>query len=185
MNLSYFGIKIGQEKIGPALKPEKDDKNVAPQQLAGYAASQGLKAMVRVNGDTTRLKALLQAGIPVIVETWYEPKPNDGMGHYRLIVGYDDAAGYWIAYDSYDSHGIQKGDPYVGIHFPYDGFDKLWKVFGYTYIPIYDESRAAAVEKVIGSDLDDAAYVEDRAVRRCGVRQSQSEGCFWLVQRRD
>lgn len=159
MNLSYFGIKIGQAKIGPALKPEKDDKNVAPDQLAEYARSQGLKALVRVNGDSARLKALLQAGVPVLVETWYEPKPNDGMGHYRLIVGYDDAGadgGYWIAYDSYDSHGIQKGDPYRGVRFPYDSFDKLWRVFGRTYIPIYDEGRAKAVEQVLGADLDDA-----------------------------
>jgi hypothetical protein len=156
MNLSYFGIKIGQDKIGPALKPEKDDKNVAPQQLADYAQSQGLMALVRVNGDATRLKALLQAGIPVLVETWYEPKPNDGMGHYRLIVGYDDAARDWIAYDSYDSHGIQKGDPYQGVHFPYASFDALWKVFGRTYIPIYDAARSAAVEQVLGADLDDA-----------------------------
>lgn len=162
MNLSYFGIKIGQEKIGPVLKPEKDDKNVGPEQLAEYARGQGLNARVRVNGDSDRLKALLQAGVPVLVETWYEPKPNDGMGHYRLIVGYDDAGagageGYWIGYDSYDSHGIQKGDPYHGVQFLYAGFEQIWKVFDYTYIPIYDQGRAAAVEAILGADLDDAA----------------------------
>ncbi|MGE5601598.1 MAG: C39 family peptidase, partial [Nitrososphaerales archaeon] len=181
MNLSYFGIKVGQDKIGPALKPEKDDKNVAPQQLADYARSQGLKALVRVNGDANRLKALLQAGIPVLTETWYEPKPNDGMGHYRLVVGYDDAAGYWIAYDSYDSHGIKKGDPYQGVHFPYDSFDRVWKVFGRTYIPIYDEGRAAAVEQVLGADLDEGhmwqrALAEDLAY----VKSSPKDAFGWF-----
>ncbi len=178
MNLSYFGIKVGQDKIGPVLKPEKDDKNVGPEQLAEFARSQGLNALVRVNGDADRLKALLQAGVPVLVETWYEPKPNDGMGHYRLIVGYDDAGaggGYWIAYDSYDSHGIKKGDPYQGVHFPYDSFDKLWKVFGRTYIPVYDASRAAAVEQVLGADLDDGqmwqrALAEDLAFVQANPR---------------
>jgi tetratricopeptide (TPR) repeat protein len=158
MNLSYFGVKIGQEKIGPLLKPEKDDKNVGPEQLAEFAQTQGLKSLVRVNGDANRLKALLRAGIPVLVETWYEPKPNDGMGHYKLIVGYDDAAsdgGHWIAYDSYDSHGLKKGDPYNGVTFAYAEFDQLWKVFGRTYIPVYDDQRAKAVEAVLAADMDD------------------------------
>jgi len=157
MNLSYFGITAAQDKIAGVLRPEKDDKNVSPEELAEFARSQGLEALVRVNGDATRLKALLAADIPVLVETWYEPEPNDGMGHYRLIVGYDDAAQTWIAYDSYDSHGIKKGEAYAGIRLPYDSFDKLWKVFGRTYLAIFDESRAAAVVDVLGADLEETA----------------------------
>lgn len=155
MNLSHFGIKVGQDKVAAVLRPEKDDKNVSPEELAEFARSQGLQALVRVNGDATRIKALLAADIPVLVETWYEPEPNDGMGHYRLIVGYDDAAKTWIAYDSYDSHGIKKGEAYAGIRLPYDSFDKLWKVFGRTYLAIYDESRAADVMGVLGADLEE------------------------------
>ena len=157
MNLSYYGIKVGQDKIGAVLRPEKDDKNVSPDELAEFARSQGLQALVRVNGDALRLKALLAADIPVLVETWYEPKPNDGMGHYRLIVGYDDAAKNWIAYDSYDSHGIKKGEAYAGIKLSYDSFEKPWKVFGRTYVVIYDQARAAKVETVLGADLDASA----------------------------
>lgn len=157
MNLSYFGVGVGQDKIGGELRPEKDDKNVTPEELAAFARSQGLIASVRVNGDAARLRALLGAGIPVLVETWYEPKPNDGMGHYRLIVGYDDVSQEWIAYDSYDSHGIRKGDPYRGIRLPYATFDPLWKVFGRTYLVIADASRAAAVTAVLGADADDEA----------------------------
>lgn len=180
-NLSYFGIKIGQEKIGPILKPEKDDKNVAPEQLAQFAAGQGLNALVRVQGDTPRLKALLNAGIPVLVETWYEPKPNDGMGHYRLLVGYDDAGKYWIAYDSYDSHGIKKGDPYQGIHLDYKSFDQLWKVFNRTYIPIYDEGRAAAVEAVLGADIDtQAMYQRSQATNLAAVKANAKDNFAWF-----
>ena len=168
MNLSYFGIQIGQDKVGAALRPEADDKNVSPDELADFARSQGLQAVVRINGDAIRLKALLAAGIPILVETWYEPKPNDGMGHYRLIVGYDDAAKTWIAYDSYDSHGIKKGEAYAGIKLPYDSFERLWKVFGRTYVVIYDKARAAAVEAALGADMDDSvmwqrALAEDLA----------------------
>jgi tetratricopeptide (TPR) repeat protein len=136
---------------------------------------------VRVQGDTNRLKALLAAGIPVLVETWYEPKPNDGMGHYRLIVGYDDAGKYWIAYDSYDSHGIKRGDPYQGIRLDYKSFDQLWKVFNRTYIPIYDEGRAAAVEAVLGADMDTQAMHERSLARNlAAVKANPKDNFAWF-----
>ena len=178
MNLSYFGIKVGQDRIGAVLRPEKDDKNVSPQEMADFARSQGLQALVRVNGDATRVKALLAADIPVLVETWYEPEPNDGMGHYRLIVGYDDAAKTWIAYDSYDSHGIKKGEAYAGIRLPYDSFDKLWKVFGRTYLAIYDGSRAAAVMDVLGADLEEAAMWKRALAADLAEAQANPQDAF-------
>ena len=134
-----------------------------------------------MQGDTNRLKALLQAGIPVLVETWYEPKPNDGMGHYRLIVGYDDAGKYWIAYDSYDSHGIKRGDPYQGIHLDYKSFDPLWKVFNRAYIPVYDEAHAAAVEAVIGADMDDRTMWERSLAKNlAAVKANPKDNFAWF-----
>lgn len=181
MNLSYFGTRVGQDKIGAVLRPEKDDKNVSPEELAAFARSQGLSAAVRVNGDAARLRALLGAGIPVLVETWYEPKPNDGMGHYRLIVGYDDAAGQWIAYDSYDSHGIKKGDPYNGIRLPYAAFDPLWKVFGRTYLVIADAGRWPAAEQVLGTDLsDDAMWRASLARDAEAVKANPGDPFAWF-----
>ncbi len=160
MHLSYFGLKIGQDAIGAALRPFKDDKNVSPQELAAYVRAQGLAAVARVNGDGQRLRQLLAAGVPVMIETWYEPKPNDGMGHYRLIVGFDDAAGEWIVYDSYDSRGVVKGQPYQGIRLSYEEVDALWAVFNRAYVVIYDAPRAAAVEGILGADLDEATMWE-------------------------
>ena len=103
MALSYFGKKVGQQEIGAYLRPDPDDKNVNLEEMAAYARSHGLSAAVRVQGDAERLRRLIGAGVPVLIETWHEPKPNDGMGHYRLLVGFDDAAGQWIAYDSFDA----------------------------------------------------------------------------------
>jgi tetratricopeptide (TPR) repeat protein len=157
MNLSYFGVEHGQDTVASTLRPYRDDKNVNPWEMAEYARSQGLRSIARVNGDAGRLRALVDAGVPVLIETWYEPEPNDGMGHYRLIVGYDDPAGEWVVYDSYDSHGIKKDQPYAGIRLPYDGLDRLWAVFNRAYVVTYDDARAAAVEAIIGGDLDDTA----------------------------
>ena len=52
----------------------------------------GYESLVRVDGDEQILKSLLAAGIPVVVETWFVPEPGDEMGHYRVLIGYSDAA---------------------------------------------------------------------------------------------
>jgi hypothetical protein len=164
MNLSYFGGKLSQADVAATLRPYRDDKNVNPDEMADFARAQGLNALVRVNGDAIRLKRLLAAGVPVLIETWYEPEPNDGMGHYRLLTGYDDARQEWIAYDSYDGRGLVKGDPYAGIRLPYDEVGRLWAVFNRAHVILYDDARADAMAAILGEDIDDAAMWE-RALR--------------------
>jgi tetratricopeptide (TPR) repeat protein len=157
MQLGYFGSRLSQADVAAVLRPYRDDKNVNPAEMADYARAQGVNALVRVNGDDERLKRLLAAGVPVLIETWYEPKPNDGMGHYRLLVGYDDATREWIAYDSYDGRGLKKGAPYRGIRLPYAEVARLWEGFNRTYVVLYDDARRAAIESILGADRDDAA----------------------------
>ena len=181
MNLSYFGSRATQAEVAATLRPFKDDKNVNPEELAAYARSQGLRALARVNGSSEMLRQLLAAGIPVLIETWYEPKPNDGMGHYRLLVGFDDAAGEWIAYDSYDSHGLAKGQPYAGIRLPYAEVARDWPIFNRAYLLIYDEARAAAVERVVEADLDDAAmWQRALAAAEAEVAQQPDDPFAWF-----
>jgi tetratricopeptide (TPR) repeat protein len=181
MNLSYFGSRTTQAEIAATLRPFKDDKNVNPEELVVYARTQGFRALARVNGSSETLRQLLSAGVPVLVETWYEPKPNDGMGHYRLLVGFDDAAREWIAYDSYDSHGLVKGQPYAGVRLPYDEVARDWPVFNRTYLLIYDEARAASVEQVVGGDLDDAAmWPRALAAAEAGVAQKPDDPFAWF-----
>jgi tetratricopeptide (TPR) repeat protein len=181
MNLSYFGSRTTQAEIAATLRPFKDDKNVNPEELAAYARAQGFRALARVNGSPETLRQLLSAGVPVLVETWYEPKPNDGMGHYRLLVGYDDAAREWIAYDSYDSHGLVKGQPYAGIRLPYAEVARDWPVFNRTYLLIYDEPHAAAVAKIVGDDLDDTAmWTRAAADAEAVVQQSPKDAFAWF-----
>jgi tetratricopeptide (TPR) repeat protein len=181
MNLSYFGVNHGQDKVALVLRPYRDDKNVNPWEMVDYARSQGLYALARVNGDAERLRALVNAGVPVLIETWYEPAPNDGMGHYRLVVGYDDATQEWVAYDSYDSHGISKGQPYAGIRLAYGKLDELWSVFNRTYVVLYDEARAAAVESIIGADMDDAAmWQRSLAAAEAAIQANEANPFSWF-----
>lgn len=155
MNLSYFGSTLDQAAIGAVLRRHPDDKNVSPEELAAFAAGQGYHAQMRVNGSPELMRLLLSNGIPVLIETWLEEDPNDGMGHYRLLVGYDDAEQYWIGYDAYVDTGLFSSlGPYRGIRMSYAETDALWKVFNRTYLLIYTEAQAPLVASIYGAELD-------------------------------
>ena len=169
MNLDYFGSQLGQADIAAVLKPDPDDKNVTPEEMAAFARSRGFHAMVRVNGDADRLRLLLSNGVPVLVETWLEQEPGNGMGHYRLLTGYDDVARQWTLFDSYVSAGVDAHQPYRGIHLSYMEMDQLWAVFNRTYILIYTDNLAPAVLGILGDQADDASMWQQ------ALRQAQAE----------
>ncbi len=152
MNLSYYGLMLDQAEAGAALRRHEDDKNVGPEELAAYARSQGLHATVRVNGSTDLLRTLLSNAIPVLIETWHEDEAGDGLGHYRLLTGYDDAAGHWIAYDTFDANELVNPEgTYAGIRIPYGELDRLWRYFNRTYILIYPPEQADLIGRIPGA----------------------------------
>ena len=110
---------------------------------------------------------------PGLVETWLDH--DGGMGHYRLVTGYDDAAGEWTVYNSYVSEGIDPKGPYPGIRIPYDQMDSMWHVFNRLYVVVYDDARAAAVQEILGADQDDAAMWQ-RALERAQADAQQTPG---------
>ncbi|MDH4136817.1 MAG: C39 family peptidase [Anaerolineae bacterium] len=178
MNLSYYGSTLSQADVGAALRLYEDDKNVGPEEMAVFARSQGFNALMRVNGDADRLRLLLSNNVPVLVETWHEPEPNDGMGHYRLLVGYDDATNEWIAYDSYDSRGVDPSQPYAGIRVPYDELDQLWSVFNRTYVLIYTDEFAPVIEGILGEDMDDATMWQRALQHAWAETQARADDPF-------
>lgn len=148
MALSAFGWQGDQRVAAAGLKPDPDDKNVGPDELARFARESGLNALVRSGGTIERLEALLAAGLPVIVETWFIPEPGDEMGHYVLLTGYDSGARTFTAFDSY------KG-PDVAIQ--WDAFDALWRVFGRLYVVVYPDAQAERVAAILGPHMDEEA----------------------------
>lgn len=165
--LSYFGSRLTQADTGALLRHHPDDKNVLPEELANFARQQGYLATVRVNGDYDLMRTFLSNGIPVMIETWLEEEPNDGMGHYRLLTGYNDAGQYWIAYDSYISQGLLNPDgSYRGIRLPYAETDALWRVFNRVYLLVYPPEQEELVRNIFGDDLSDAVKSERTALER-------------------
>ncbi len=150
MNLSYYGRSETQLQAAQFLKPNEEDKNVNPQELAAYARSLGFETFTGVGGDTLLLKRLLSNGLPVIVETWAEPEDNGGMGHYRLLSGYD-GAGNFIAQDSL--HG-------PNITVPIERFDTFWSYFNHKYLLVYQPEQAGLVYAILGRRAVDTVMYE-------------------------
>ncbi len=172
MALNFYGRQETQEVIAPILKPNPDDKNVSPEEMAAYAESLGFEVHVGVAGTLELLKALLAAGYPVIAETWLEPEPDNGMGHYRLLIGYDEQERAFIAHDSL--YG-----PFITL--PYDEFDRLWQVFNRTYVVVYPPERREPVETILGFRLDEARlWAHALDVARAEVEAEPDNAFAWF-----
>jgi len=172
MALSYYGWQGTQADLAPALKSDPDDKNVGLEEMAAYAHFLGLEALVRVNGDLARLKLLLSNGFPVIIETWFIPKPGDEMGHYRLLVGYDEARGHFISCDAYEGPRTR---------LPYQPFDRLWRVFNRLYLVVYPVERAETIAAIMGPDLEDRAMYQAALARaQAEAATNPEDGFAWL-----
>jgi tetratricopeptide (TPR) repeat protein len=157
MGLSYYGWKGAQADAAAFLKPDPEDRNVNPDEMAAFARSQGFQAMVRVNGTLDLLKALVRAGFPPLVEKGFEPEEKLGwMGHYELVIGWSDATREFIVMDSY--LGPNQG-------MPFDDMDKYWRQFNRTYIVIYKPEQAGTLSKIIGAEMDDATMYQNALAR--------------------
>ena len=146
MNLSFYGWGGGQADAAKFLKPDPEDKNVSPHEMAAFARSLGFEAVMRVDGSMPLLKQFLHAGIPVLIEKGFEPDPQSGWeGHYGLVVGYDDSKNAFILMDSYTG-------PNQSV--PYDALDWYWSHFNRTFIVVYTPGQADAVMQLLGADAD-------------------------------
>lgn len=150
MNMSYFGHTETQVDAAEFLKPNRDDKNVSPHELAAYARTVGQEAIVRQGGSLELLKELLSNGFPVLLETWLI-HDGDGLGHYRLLTGYDDATGQFNTFDSLSGPDVIVDQAQL---------DTDWRVFNRLYIVVFPPEQADVVAAIIGPDVDDTTLYE-------------------------
>jgi tetratricopeptide (TPR) repeat protein len=143
MLLTYLGSPEKQRDAARFLKPMRDDKNVSPNEMVAYAEQKGFRARWIVGADLSLLRGFVAAGIPVIAESWYIPHPNDEMGHYELVHGYD--GGTLIVDDSYEGPNQQLNA---------DEWDALWKVFNRTLIVVWKPEQDAQVAALLGERND-------------------------------
>ena len=155
------------------LKPNQRDKNVMPYEMVDFVNTQtNLHAIERMGGDLYTIKSLLNAGFPVLVEKGFEPEnlAKEGwMGHYNLVIGYDDTKQVFTTQDSYLLALLKYEDRAgtKGFEVTYDDMIKNWRAFNYVFIVVYPPDYENDVLNALGPLADEtssyqAAY--DRAV---------------------
>lgn len=170
MALSFYRVSVSQADIAAVVKPSSSDKNVMPYEMVNYVNDQTqMRALSRIGGTLDTLRSLLSAGFPVIIEKGFEPANlNKGwMGHYNLVLGYDDAKQQFTTQDSYlliSQKDLQKS---AGFVLPYSFIEDNWRAFDFQFIVVYPPEKENDVLNAIGPLTDEnlanrAAY--DRAV---------------------
>jgi hypothetical protein len=150
MALTYYGFPANQDAAASWLKPTSEDGNVSPWQMVAYVNTQlnsPIHAITRGGGDLNTIKTLLSNNFPVIIEMGYDPEPDrlGWMGHYLLVVGYDDGGQAITSYDSYLGPNKQ---------YTYDHVNQFWEHFNNTYIVLYNVDREAELMTLLGNNAD-------------------------------
>jgi tetratricopeptide (TPR) repeat protein len=153
LDLRLYGWEGDQYDVSDLLKPDRGDKNVNIEELVYFVRTRAgwLNADFRVGGTLETLKRFLAAGYPVIVEKGLllaQDEAGGGWsGHYLLLTGYDDAAGVFVAQDSYK--GVDQLVPYVEL-------DRLWQAFNRVFLYLYRPEQQAEIDALLGPDADPA-----------------------------
>ena len=182
--LNYHGNDIAQELVAATLKPNANDRNVSPWQIAelvngGVIAPEGiagLRATVRSGGTEAMLKQLITIGLPPVVERGIDFSDGEGWyGHYLTLFGYDDAAQTFNAMDTYAQPWAPDGEP-----FAYDDVLGSWKDFNYTFFVIYPEEREAEVLAIVGAEDERAMWENTAAIAREQIRADETDKFAWF-----
>jgi tetratricopeptide (TPR) repeat protein len=160
MQLNFWGWPGKRTDIGAVVKPNELDKNVMPYELADFVNDKtDFKAIVRYGGNVDLLKRVIASGFPVLIEKGvYFPEVATGktswMGHYNIILGYDDSTGEVITHDSYEPDGKFK-------HFKYDVIIQQWRAFDFVFLVVYPQDQWDKLAAVLGKYQDEnASYAE-------------------------
>lgn len=169
MALSYFGWGFDQDVARAWLKPNVEDKNVSPSEMARFVNEAqsdlpNVRALWRYGGNMDLLKALVSNDFPVIAESGYDVEDLGWMGHYETVVAYDDASQTVWVYDSY----LGLGDGY-GMSHSYSEFDSWWRHFNRAYIVLFPLDRENELRAILGN------YVQPTYAAQQALATAQNE----------
>ncbi len=168
IQLSYFGWAGRYDDSIRGLNPHLEDVAVRLDEMVRFAEEQGYLAIARVGGTLELVKALVAAGFPVLVETVYYDGADafrDWMSHNRVIMGYDDAQGALLTFDSL----LGNGENNTGRPWLYQDVDRRWRDLNRAYMVIYQPEQEEALRAVMGPLWDERAAAEQ------AIAQAQAE----------
>ena len=157
MALSFHGWRQAQAYAGDKLKPNREDKNVSPHELVDFVRQESfVEAILRVGGTLDLLKRLVANGFVTVIETAAMFEGYDWIGHYRVVVGYDDAYQLFYFYDSF----LGVGPDANGVTISYARVDQDWRAFNRTFIVVYHPEREALLRRILEEYWDEAAAAQ-------------------------
>ncbi len=186
MALTYFGLTVSQQETAAALKPNAEDRNVGPAEMAAYVNNNTeLRAIERTNGTRPLLQSLIASGVPVIIEVGIEP-PGEfrwlgWYGHYLLPVAYDDALEQFWVYDSWFGTSevpLENADP-DGRVLSYADLEASWPQFNRNFIVLFRPDQEETVRGILGDRLDDAVMWRDSLARAKADASASPENAFY------
>ena len=168
MALSALGTEITQYDTASFLKPNPEDRNVSPYQMAQYVnQSTGFQAAARINGSLELLRTLLANDFPVILEvgdraptevSWVDSEPDvayrDWWGHYLLAAGYDDAIDELWVYNSLIWDIASETNTSSGHPYSYTDLLTFWPQFNSSYVVLYTPEREDELNMILGESVD-------------------------------
>ena len=174
--LNWHGSDITQTAVADYLKPNPEDRNVSPWQIADYVNDQtpGYQAIARSGGSLALVKKLVAAGYPVVIEKGYELPSSGWWGHYLTIYGYDDALQELYSQDSFlgPFDGSGRVDSYSDI-------EHFWQQFNYVFYVVYRPDQAAEVETLLGPDMfNDFTMWQNVATIAIAEAEAQPDDAF-------
>ncbi|HNS39101.1 MAG TPA: C39 family peptidase [Promineifilum sp.] len=186
MALTYFGRVHSQRDTAAVMRPNPEDRNVTPKEMADFVNSlEGLRSIARVNGDLDLLKRLLANEVPVIIEIGFDP-PGEyrwlgWYGHYLLPVAYDDATKQIWVYDSWlgTSEVPQTNADPNGRVLTYAELDNYWSEFNWSYIVLYEPEQETMVGELLGNALNDDVMWQTSLERAQDTAAKQPDNAFY------
>ncbi|WP_420644541.1 C39 family peptidase [Candidatus Leptofilum sp.] len=166
--LNFMGYDITQTEVADYLKPNSEDRNVSPWQIADYVngfTGNAFKASAHSGGTMELLKEFIVAGYPVVIEKGYDLPGQGWWGHYLTVFGYDDEQEIFYSQDSF--LGPWDGS---GRTDDYEEFEYYWQQFNYTFYVVYFPSQEAEVQEILGPEL-----VDPMAMWRMVAARAQAE----------
>lgn len=174
--LVHFGYQDNQLRAAQWLKPDYEDKNVSPWQMAEFVNTQipelPVYALVRAGGTLEQAQALMLNGFPVVIEKGYEPEGYTWMGHYLLLSGWDESQRQFSAVDSFKGPNTR---------YSYDDIAQYWQHFNYTYIVLYTLDREAELMALLGEDADEwLNHIKALEMARAEAIADQNDAHAWF-----
>jgi tetratricopeptide (TPR) repeat protein len=171
MALSFYDHEISQQTLGDQLRPyqhptgDNDDKSVTLKEMAKKAEEYGYLTYHRPAGNIDLIQHFVAANIPVIARTWL--RPNEDIGHYRVVKGYDQNKQILVQDDS-----LQGKD----LTYTYQDFNQLWQAFNYEFLVLIPKNKKPVGEQILGElSVKNQAWKQAKKLARKQLEENPND----------